>query len=308
MEHHPQPPATMAWDGPRKADSPRERDVRCPGKQDVPALLHRRSRLQRRIVGPAHRPGLAGPADRWWGCRTRHHHRSAVPAVPAALPVGGMLADRFPKRKILMCTQVANLTLAAFLGALTVSGHVVTWHVYVLALPVRCLRCARLAGPAELRGRDGRQGQRRERHRPQLGVVQRGQARGPGLAGLLLVSHGHRADDRSSTPLTYAGLFIALQLIRAAGPLTRRADRPDEGRVQGRHRLHPRAQRPRPGHGHVGFVAAFGLNMQMTSRADGHRGLRQGCGRVRRARLDRRHRHAGRCAGGRASAACRGCG
>ncbi|WP_116996433.1 MFS transporter [Desertimonas flava] len=48
-------------------------------------------------------------------------------------PMAGVVADRFPKRRVLMVTQVAMGISAAALGVLAISGVVQTWHVYVLA-------------------------------------------------------------------------------------------------------------------------------------------------------------------------------
>lgn len=47
---------------------------------------------------------------------------------------GGLLADRFDKRKLIIGTQVAQAILAMALGVLTVTGAVQLWMVYVLAL------------------------------------------------------------------------------------------------------------------------------------------------------------------------------
>ncbi len=46
---------------------------------------------------------------------------------------GGLLADRFPKRAILLATQVSMSLTAAALALLTLSGRVEVWHVFVLA-------------------------------------------------------------------------------------------------------------------------------------------------------------------------------
>ena len=45
----------------------------------------------------------------------------------------GVLADRLPKRRVLQATQGAMALLAAVLAALTLTGAVQAWHVYVLA-------------------------------------------------------------------------------------------------------------------------------------------------------------------------------
>lgn len=55
-----------------------------------------------------------------------------IPLVPLAL-WGGSLADRLPKRSVLLVTQTAMALQAAVLGALAWTGAVQIWHVYLLA-------------------------------------------------------------------------------------------------------------------------------------------------------------------------------
>ena len=45
----------------------------------------------------------------------------------------GVLADRFPKRRILQVTQASMAVMAALLAVLTLTGAVQTWHVYLFA-------------------------------------------------------------------------------------------------------------------------------------------------------------------------------
>ena len=179
-------------------------------------------------------------------------------------PLGGMLADRFPKRKILMCTQVTNLVLAAALGALTLSGHVVTWHVYVLALLFGVSGAldspARQSFAVEMVGKDN------VANAIGLNSASFNAARlcGPGIAGLLLVAMGTGLTLLLNA-LTYAGLFIALMKIRpqdlvSPEPISRAKGAFKEGisYIRGRSDLVLVMAT-------VGFVAAFGLNMQLTS-------------------------------------------
>jgi len=51
----------------------------------------------------------------------------------------GALADRLPKRRVLLCTQVAIALLAIVLGFLVRFGHVEYWHVCVLAFVLGCV-------------------------------------------------------------------------------------------------------------------------------------------------------------------------
>lgn len=47
--------------------------------------------------------------------------------------LGGWLADRYDRKKILIVTKLAMFTQATALGLLTLSGHLEVWHVLVLA-------------------------------------------------------------------------------------------------------------------------------------------------------------------------------
>ncbi|WP_353828532.1 MFS transporter [Agromyces sp. SYSU T0242] len=49
------------------------------------------------------------------------------------VPVTGLIADRFERRKVLMFTQSALMLLGLALGLLLVFGHAELWHLYVFA-------------------------------------------------------------------------------------------------------------------------------------------------------------------------------
>ncbi|GGU01628.1 MFS transporter [Actinomadura citrea] len=55
-----------------------------------------------------------------------------LPALLFSL-YGSVLADRYPKRRVLMVSQAVMGTLALVLGLLTVAGSVSVWNVYALA-------------------------------------------------------------------------------------------------------------------------------------------------------------------------------
>ena len=55
------------------------------------------------------------------------------------LPLTGFTADHFDRRRLLLVTQTCMGLLALGLGVLTISGHVVLWHVYVFALLLGCV-------------------------------------------------------------------------------------------------------------------------------------------------------------------------
>jgi len=103
---------------------------------------------------------------------------------------GGILADRYDKRTILICTQVAMGLLALTLGLLDASGNAALWHVYLLAgglgvataidTPVRQAFVSELVGPERLPNAVG------------LNSASFNVARlvGPALAGLLIAAYG----------------------------------------------------------------------------------------------------------------------
>ena len=51
----------------------------------------------------------------------------------------GVLADRLPRRRLLMVTQTGQGVLAFALGAMVLLGHVQLWHVYAFALLLGCV-------------------------------------------------------------------------------------------------------------------------------------------------------------------------
>ncbi len=76
-----------------------------------------------------------------------HHNATAVGFVIALqfgpqvllLPLTGLAADHFERRKLLMVTQAAMGALAFGLGLLTVTGTVELWQVYLFALLLGCV-------------------------------------------------------------------------------------------------------------------------------------------------------------------------
>ncbi|SDQ61033.1 MFS transporter [Pseudarthrobacter chlorophenolicus] len=105
-------------------------------------------------------------------------------------PWGGMIADRFAKRKILILCQGVAAVLAALLATLALTGAIAVWHVYVIALvlglvtvldqPARQVFVNELVGPTHLRNAIS----------VNSTTFQLGGLIGPALAGLLLTAVG----------------------------------------------------------------------------------------------------------------------
>lgn len=71
---------------------------------------------------------------------------------------GGVLADRYDKRRILIATQVSMALCALVLGLLDVGGLVALWHVYLIAFLMGCASAidapARQSFTIEMVGKD----------------------------------------------------------------------------------------------------------------------------------------------------------
>lgn len=116
----------------------------------------------------------------------------ALQFLPSLLlgPWGGMVADRFAKRKILILCQSMAALLAAALAVLALTGAVEVWHVYVIALvlglvtvldqPARQVFVNELVGPKYLRNAIS----------VNSTTFQLGGLIGPALAGWLLTAVG----------------------------------------------------------------------------------------------------------------------
>ena len=105
-------------------------------------------------------------------------------------PYAGVIADRFPKRRLLQLTQLTMAAASLLLAVLAVTGVVQTWHVYVIAFafgigsafdaPARQSFVSEMVGPDELTNAVG------------LNSAAFNVARilGPGLAGLMIGALG----------------------------------------------------------------------------------------------------------------------
>lgn len=117
---------------------------------------------------------------------------SSLQFLPVLLlgPLGGVLADRFDKRRVLYATQTAAAALAAALGLLVFLDVIEVWMVYVLAACLGCIYVVdnptRQTFIVEMVGSD------ELTNAVSLNSVLVNVARviGPGLAGTLIVTVG----------------------------------------------------------------------------------------------------------------------
>ncbi|MBD8079040.1 MFS transporter [Cellulosimicrobium arenosum] len=184
--------------------------------------------------------------------------------VIALSPWAGVLADRLPRRRLLMVTQGAMGVLALGLGALVLSGAVELWHVYVFATllgvvtafdnPVRQTFVAEMVPAEKLPNAVG------------LNSASFNAARlvGPGVSGLLIAAVGP-GWSFVLNGVTFAATIGALALMRTA-ELQGMAS---AGRAKGQIREGLRYVRTRTDvvvtMVVMGVVSAFGVNFQLTS-------------------------------------------
>ncbi len=182
-------------------------------------------------------------------------------------PFAGVLADRFPKRLLLMATQVFLGLTALVLGVLVLTDVVAVWHVFVLAAalglgtavdnPARQAYVAELVGPDDLTNAVG------------LNSASFNAARvvGPATAGFLIVLVG-TGPVFLLNALSFGAPLIALLLIRPGAAVARVARSGSGGGLE-MMRDGLRYVRKRPDIlqvlAVVGVVGTFGLNFQMTT-------------------------------------------
>ncbi len=177
---------------------------------------------------------------------------------------GGVIADRYSKRGILMVTQSAMGGLALILGILALTGSVQIWHVYVLAFVLGMVTVVdnptRQAFAVEMVGRNGMA----NAIALNSAVFNLARIAGPAAAGLVISALGTPAAFLVNAA-SYGAVLIGLELMR-----------PDElhvsqqvQRARGQLREAISYVRSRPDLSIplilIFFVATFGMNFQVTT-------------------------------------------
>jgi len=177
---------------------------------------------------------------------------------------GGMIADRYPKRRILLATQAAMGGLALVLGVLALTGVVQIWQVYALALALGVVTVVdnptRQSFAVEMVGREGMP----NAIALNSAVFNLARIAGPAIAGLVIAAVGTPVAFLVNAA-SYAAVLISLKLMRPAElHLAERVPR-----AKGQLREAVRYVRARPNLWLtmvlVFFVATFGMNFQVTN-------------------------------------------
>jgi MFS family permease len=177
---------------------------------------------------------------------------------------GGVIADRFPKRRTLMITQTVMGTLALLLGILAVTGTAHVWHVYALAFglgmatvvdnPTRQTFAVEMVGPADLSNAIALNS----------AIFNVARIVGPAIAGVLIAAIG-TGPVFMVNAASFGAVLLGLYLMRDDELYTR----PRVPRAKGQLREGLRYVRERRDLVMlliiVFFVAAFGMNFQMTT-------------------------------------------
>jgi len=177
---------------------------------------------------------------------------------------GGVIADRYPKRRILMATQSAMGALALILGLLALTGSVRIWHVYLLAFALGLVTVidnpTRQAFAVEMVGRDGMA----NAIALNSAVFNLARIAGPAVAGVVIGVLGTPAAFLVNAA-SYGAVLIGLKLMRPAE--LHPAPRAERGPGQLREALS--YVRARPGLWMplilIFFVSTFGMNFQVTN-------------------------------------------
>lgn len=141
----------------------------------------------------------------------------ALQFLPSLLfsPFGGVIADRYPKRRVMVCTATSFALLATVLAVLTTTGHVHVVHVYVLAFltgtvisidnPTRQSFVTELVPLAHMRSAIGLNSS----------IFQLGALVGPAASGLLISAYGP-GFSFAINAVSFAPPLVALLLMRAS--------------------------------------------------------------------------------------------
>ncbi|GAB2598488.1 MFS transporter [Kribbella endophytica] len=186
--------------------------------------------------------------------------------LPALLlsPYAGLVADRFPKRRVLTITQLAMGSVALVLGTLAVTGVVQAWHVFALAFlfgvgtafdaPTRQAFVVEMVGKDDLQNAVG------------LNSASFNAARliGPGLAGLLIAWIG-TGPVIIINGFSYAAVILSLWLMVPDELHTPKMAGREKGMIRDGMRYLWRRPDLMMVLVAVFFAGTFGLNFQMTS-------------------------------------------
>ncbi|MEU7001022.1 MFS transporter [Nonomuraea sp. NPDC046570] len=127
---------------------------------------------------------------------------------------GGVLADRYPKRPVLIVAQSLMAVLALTMGVLTVTGSAQVWHVYVMAFALGIISCVevptRQAFVVEMVGREDLA----NAIALNSSSFQLARVLGPAIGGVLIYVLGGTGPIFLVNALSFAGVIAGLVFMR----------------------------------------------------------------------------------------------
>lgn len=186
-----------------------------------------------------------------------------LPLLPFSL-WGGVIADRYPKRRILMVTQTAMGALALVLGVLSLTGSVRIWQVYALAFGLGLATAVdnptRQAFAVEMVGTEGVA----NAIALNSAVFNLARIAGPAVAGVVIAVAGVPAAFLLNSA-SYGAVLVGLKLMRTSElhPVRRAERGPGQLRAALSYvRARPTLWMPMI---LLFFVSTFGMNFQVTT-------------------------------------------
>lgn len=175
-------------------------------------------------------------------------------------PLGGVLADRYPKRRLLVLTQAVSALACGALAVLTIAGVVTVWEVFATALVLGCVAVvdspARSVFVNEMVGHD-RLGNAISIN---ASIFHLGGLVGPAVSGILiaLVGAGWSIAANGITAVVVVGTLLSMRSSELLPPVVAQ-------RSKGQIREGLRYVRSKPTIFWpvvmLAFVAAFGMNL-----------------------------------------------
>jgi len=156
---------------------------------------------------------------------------SQIPVFLVA-PIGGMVADRVNRHKVVISTQIASMVLAFILAALTLTHTVKVWQIFVLAALLGVVNAFDIPGRqsflVDMVGRDDLM------NSIALNSSMFNGARviGPAIAGILVARIGE-GWCFFANGVSYIAVIIGLLLMRVHCPRRSESDSPLEDIIEG---------------------------------------------------------------------------
>jgi len=156
---------------------------------------------------------------------------SQIPVFLMA-PIGGMVADRVNRHRVVIATQVASMILAFILAALTLTHKVQVWHIFVLASLLGVVNAFDIPGRqsflVDMVGREDLM------NAIALNSSMFNGARviGPAIAGILLIKIGEGGCFLLNG-ISYIAVIIGLLMMRVDVGVRSKSDSPLEDIIEG---------------------------------------------------------------------------